>query len=57
MKRDRQIELIKSAEERTLGYHQAWMKKPEFRDAVLRRNPERDNSQDDHKPMRKRACA
>ena len=43
MKRETQIELMNSAEERTLGYLQTWMENPAFKEAVARQDrPEED---------------
>jgi hypothetical protein len=43
MKRDRETDLMRSAEERTTGYLRAWMKNPQFRQALLRPNPVRED--------------
>lgn len=55
IKREKQIELIKSAEERTKGYLQAWLAVPEFREVVQRRNPARDNGHEQARKARKHA--
>lgn len=60
MKREKQIELIQSAEARTRGYLSNWMLNPKFKEAVRRqlRTPTDDN-EDAHyvARVRKRACA
>ena len=57
MNRDRQIELMKTAEERTTGYLRNWLKNPAVKAALHRQN--RDShapKDDDHKPARRQAC-
>ena len=57
MNRDRQIELMKTAEERTIGYLRNWLKNPAVKAALHRQN--RDShapGDDDHKPARRQAC-
>lgn len=50
MDRDRQIELMQNAEERTDGYVQRWLSNPEFRAALHRYD--RDQNDDDSEPRR-----
>jgi hypothetical protein len=57
MDRDRQIELIGSAEERTAGYLRNWMKDPAFRAAASAPNPDRPRAQDARTVLRKKAYA
>lgn len=57
MKRERQIELIETAEERTIGYFKAWIKNASFKAALHRRNSDRSPSPHEGETVRKRACA
>lgn len=45
LKREQQIELMKDAERRTVGYVRAWLSKKEFRDALHRDDDNHDGDQ------------
>lgn len=49
MDRERQIELMKSAEERTAGYLRTWIRNPQFKAAIHRDH----RAQTDGKPRPK----
>lgn len=60
MKREKQVELIQSAETRTAGYLQKWLSNPAFKAAVERQDrveTEDDNETHYRTRVRKRACA
>jgi hypothetical protein len=48
--RDKQIELIRHAEERTAGYVRNWLRNPEFRAALRSRDCE-DGGQHESRPI------
>jgi|KBSMisStaDraftv2_1062788.scaffolds.fasta_scaffold6578810_1 hypothetical protein len=58
MKREKQIELIDSAEERTKGYLRIWLQNPQFKAAVTRKgNAPKDGNTESHSVARVRRNA
>ena len=60
MKREDQVRLMESAEERTTGYLRNWLKNPKFKAAVHRQDRPKHNGDNGHYEVRVRkqhACA